>query len=47
LVICTSSFDNSLFNSCSPFFTGMLIIWGLSFWVPYRFWILVPRQMSN
>jgi hypothetical protein len=31
LVICTSSFENSLFNSHGHFFIGMLILWGLSF----------------
>jgi hypothetical protein len=31
LAICTSSFENSLFNSCAHFFMGMLILWRLSF----------------
>jgi hypothetical protein len=29
-VICTSSFENSLFNSCAYFFIGILINWGLN-----------------
>jgi hypothetical protein len=37
LAICTSPFENSLFNSCAHFFIGMLILWGLSFWVSCRF----------
>jgi hypothetical protein len=31
LTICTSSFENSLFNSCAHFFIGMLVLCGLSF----------------
>jgi hypothetical protein len=31
LDMCTSSFENSLFNSCAHFFIGTLIHWGLSF----------------
>jgi hypothetical protein len=31
LAICTSSFENSLFNSCAHFLIGVLILWGLSF----------------
>jgi hypothetical protein len=31
LDICTSSFKNSLFNSCDHFFIGMLILWGFRF----------------
>jgi hypothetical protein len=29
LAICTSSFENSLFNSSAYFFIGMLILWGM------------------
>jgi hypothetical protein len=47
LVICTFSFENSLFNSCAHFFIGVLILWGLSFWVHYRFWILILYWMSS
>jgi hypothetical protein len=42
LAICTSFFENFLFNSCAYFFTGVLILWGLSFLSSCRFWILVP-----
>jgi hypothetical protein len=31
LAICTSSFENSLFNSRVRFFRGLLVLWGLSF----------------
>jgi hypothetical protein len=31
LIIFTSSFENSQFNSCATFFIGMLILWRLSF----------------
>jgi hypothetical protein len=31
LAICTSSFENSLFNSWAHLFTWVLILWGLSF----------------
>jgi hypothetical protein len=47
LTICTSSFENSLFNSCVHFFTGMLILWVWVYWVPCRFWNIVPDQMSS
>jgi histidinol phosphatase-like PHP family hydrolase len=40
-------FENSLFNSCAHFFIGLLILWELSFWIPYRFWILVPYHMNS
>jgi hypothetical protein len=47
LAIGTSSFENSLFNSCAHFFIGILRLWGWVFWVPSRFWIFVPYQMSS
>jgi hypothetical protein len=48
LAIFSSFFENSLFNSYAHFFIGVLILQRLSFfWVPYRFWILVPYQMSS
>jgi hypothetical protein len=48
LVICSPFFENSLFNSCALFFTGMLIFWGLIFFlVSCRFWILVPYGMNS
>jgi hypothetical protein len=47
LDISFSSLENSLFNSCANFFIGVLILWGLSFWFPCRFWILVSYQMSG
>jgi hypothetical protein len=31
LAICTSFFENSLFNLCAHFFIGTLILWELSF----------------
>jgi hypothetical protein len=37
LVICTSSFENSQFNSCAYFFIEMLILWRLSFLSCCRF----------
>jgi hypothetical protein len=39
LAICTSSFENSLFNLCVHFFIVLLSLWGLSF---LSSWILVP-----
>jgi hypothetical protein len=47
LAICISSFENSLFDWCAHFFIGVSILWGLTFWFPCRFWILVPYQMSR
>jgi hypothetical protein len=43
LAICTTLFENSLLNSCTQFFIGMLILWGWIFW----FWILVPYYMNS
>jgi hypothetical protein len=31
LAICTSSFENSLFNSCVHFLIGVLILWRVEF----------------
>jgi hypothetical protein len=43
LAICNFSFENSLFNSCAHFFSGMLILWELSFFFfflfPCKLWI--------
>jgi hypothetical protein len=47
LAICTSSFENFLFNSCTHFFIWGLILWGLSFLSSCRNWILVSYQMSS
>jgi hypothetical protein len=47
LAICTSSFENSLFNSCAHFFLGCWFFGGWVFWVPCRLWILVPYRMSS
>jgi hypothetical protein len=46
LVIFTSSFENSLFNSCAHFFTGLLILWGLSFLSSLKIIDIIPYWMS-
>jgi hypothetical protein len=45
LAICTSFFENFLFNSCAHFFIRMWLFQDWVFWFPYRFWVLVPYQM--
>jgi hypothetical protein len=45
LAICTSSFENSLFNSCAHFFIVVLILWGLSFLS--SLWILDISPLSD
>jgi hypothetical protein len=40
-------FENSLFNSCAHLFIGCWFFGGWVFWVPCRFWMLVPYQMSS
>jgi hypothetical protein len=47
LAICTSFFENSLLNPCAHFFIRSWFFGGWVFWVPCRFWILVPYQMSS
>jgi hypothetical protein len=42
LAICTSSFENSLFNLYAQFFFG-----DWSFWVPCRYWILVSYRINS
>jgi hypothetical protein len=45
--ICTSSFETFLFNSC-PFLHWDVDSLGVEFfWVPCRFWILVPYRMNS
>jgi hypothetical protein len=45
LATCTSSFENSMFNSWVHFFIGMLSPWGLSFLS--SLWILDISPLSN
>jgi hypothetical protein len=47
LASCTFPFENSLLNSISHFFIGMLILWGWIVWVPCRLWIAVSYWMNH
>jgi hypothetical protein len=47
MAICTSSIENSLFAACAHFFWGCWFFGSWVFWVPRRFWILVPYQMNS
>jgi hypothetical protein len=47
LVICTSSFENSLFNSCTHFFIVVLIVWRLRFLSTLFILVLVPYQINS
>jgi hypothetical protein len=47
LAICTSSFEIPCSIHVPKFFIGMLILWGLRFWAPYRFRTLAPYWKMN
>jgi hypothetical protein len=48
LAICVFTFENPLFNSCVPISSlGSWFFRGWVFWVPCRFWVLVPHWMSS
>jgi hypothetical protein len=45
LAICNFSFENCQFSSLAHLFFELLVIWEISFWAPFIFWLLIPCQM--
>jgi hypothetical protein len=46
LVICTSSFEKSLFSSFALYWLKYLLFWCLIFWIHYVFWILISNCIN-